>query len=281
MLDRNFIVDNVEAVKKNCRDRGMTADVDRLVALDAECRNRLKEVEDLNRRANEVSKSIGKCKDDAEREQRKDEGRRLRDAKDQAQQTHDELAAQILEIQRTIPNMAHPDAPIGVDDHANLEVQRGQHEPRKFDFKPLDHVDLGQRLDLFDFEAGSKVTGHGFYFLKNDAVLLELALQQFAVNRLMKEGFTLTTTPDMARLEILEGIGFNPRGQETQIYSIAEHRLESGGNRRNHPRRLLLGSDPGRRTTADQDVRHQPLFPHRGRRRRACHAWTVSRASIY
>lgn len=116
--------------------------------------------------------------------------------------------------------MAHPETPIGVHDHANLEVQRGKHEPRKFDFKPLDHVDLGQRLDLFDFEAGSKVTGHGFYFLKNDAVLLELALQQFAVNRLMKEGFTLTTTPDMARLEILEGIGFNPRGQETQIYSI-------------------------------------------------------------
>ncbi|MCA9171492.1 MAG: serine--tRNA ligase, partial [Planctomycetales bacterium] len=220
MLDRNFIVDNVDAVKKNCRDRGMTADVDRLVALDAECRERLKEVQDLNRQANEVSKSIGKCKDEAEREQRKEEGRRLRDAKDRAQQAHDELAAQILEIQRTIPNMAHEAAPVGVDDKANLEIRRGKHQPREFDFKPLDHVELGEKLDLFDFEAGSKVAGHGFYFLKNEAVLLELALQQFAVNRLMKAGFILATTPDMARLDILEGIGFNPRGQETQIYSI-------------------------------------------------------------
>jgi seryl-tRNA synthetase len=73
---------------------------------------------------------------------------------------------------------------------------------------------------MVDFEAGAQVAGHGFYFLKNDAVLLELALQQYAVHLLLKEGFTPITTPDLARNEILEGIGFIPRGPETQIYSI-------------------------------------------------------------
>ena len=80
---------------------------------------------------------------------------------------------------------------------------------------------MGEKLDLIDFEGGASVAGHGFYFLKNDAVLLELALQRYALDVLMKEGFTPTITPDLARQEILQGIGFIPRGPETQIYSIA------------------------------------------------------------
>jgi seryl-tRNA synthetase len=73
---------------------------------------------------------------------------------------------------------------------------------------------------MIDFEGGARVAGHGFYFLKNDAVLLELALQRYALDVLLKEGFTPMTTPDLARNEILQGIGFIPRGPETQIYSI-------------------------------------------------------------
>ena len=136
------------------------------------------------------------------------------------QAQHDELLAELTLIQRMIPNMAHADAPIGVDDKANLEITRGQHAPREFNFAPLDHVELAEKHDMIDFEAGAKTTGAGFYFLKNDAVLLELALQQFVISKLVGEGFVPTTTPDLARQEILEGIGFNPRGNETQIYSI-------------------------------------------------------------
>jgi seryl-tRNA synthetase len=76
-----------------------------------------------------------------------------------------------------------------------------------------------------DFEAGAKVTCHGIYFLKNDAVLLELALQRYALELLIPEGFTPTITPDLARNEILQGIGFTPRGPETQIYSVADSDL--------------------------------------------------------
>ncbi|MDG2384077.1 MAG: serine--tRNA ligase [Pirellulaceae bacterium] len=222
MLDRKFIVEHAGAVKQNCTNRGLPADVDRYVELDQLCREQAQRVQDLNRQANEVSKTIGKAKDAEEREARKNEGRQLREQKDKAQSEHDELLNQLTEIQRGIPNIAHPDAPIGKDDKANLEVARGDHEPKSFDFKPLDHVDLGEKLDLFDFEAGAKTTGHGFYFLKNDAVLLELALQRYALEVLMQEGFTLLTTPDLARNEILEGVGFNPRGTETQIYSIVD-----------------------------------------------------------
>ena len=220
MLDRKFIVENVDAIKQNCRDRGLTADVDRFVELDSARKAKQAEADDLNRRANEVSKSIGKAKDAEEREARKQQGRQLREQRDAAQQELDGIVAEAAEIWSTIPNMAHADAPVGADDKANLEIRRGKTEPRKLDFTPLDHVELGEKHDMIDFEAGAKVAGSGFYFLKNDAVLLELALQRYTVGFLMERGFTPTITPDLARTEILHGIGFQPRGEETQIYSI-------------------------------------------------------------
>ncbi len=93
---------------------------------------------------------------------------------------------------------------------------------------PKDHVALAEALDLVDFEAGAKVTGQKFYFLKNEAVLLELALVQYAMQTLLKEGFTPIITPDLARVEVLEGIGFMPRDpnpETRQVYTIADSDL--------------------------------------------------------
>ena len=185
----------------------------------------MKVAEEYNRQANEVSKSIGKAKDDAEREERKEQGRKLREQKDTAQTEHDELDSQILAIQLTVPNMAHADAPVGEDDKSNLEISRGKHAPRDFDFKVLDHVELGAKWDWIDFEGGARTTGAGFYFLKGDLVRLDLAIQQYAVNELSKRGFIPMMTPDLAQDSILEGIGFMPRGPETQVYSIEKSNL--------------------------------------------------------
>ncbi len=220
MLDRKYIVENASQVQQNCINRGVDVDVDRFVELEAKRKALQVEFEELNREANQVSKSIGKAKDADEREARKEEGRRLREQTNQRRQELDELTAQMDEIHRTIPNLSHPAAPIGVDDKANLEVARGKTPLPEFDFKPLDHVELAEKLDLVDFESAAQVTGHGFYFLKNELVLIELALQRYALEIMMAEGSPPTTTPDLARNEVLEGIGFNPRGPETQIYSI-------------------------------------------------------------
>jgi seryl-tRNA synthetase len=225
MLDRKFIVENAADVAKNCELRGATADVPLLVELEAQRRQLLQEVESLNRQANEVSKTIGQASSDEEREQRKAEGRDLRSAKDDCQRAHDDLESQIVELQSQIPNMTHPAAPIGEDDKSNLEIRRGQHEPATLDFDILDHVELGDKHDMIDFEAGARIAGHGFYFLRNDGVLLELALQQYAVNHLVKNGFTPVITPDLAYTEILHGTGYIPRGPETQIYSIENSNL--------------------------------------------------------
>lgn len=220
MLDRKFIVENAELVKQNCVNRGVEVDVDRFVQLEGQRRALQVQIDQLNRQANQVSKSIGKAKDEPDREARKAEGRRLREQAAEAKSEMDRVTAELDAIHRLIPNVSHPNAPVGADQSANLELFQGKTPRPQFDFQPLDHVQIGEKLDLMDFEAGARVAGHGFYFLKNDAVLLELALQRYALDMLVREGFTLTATPDLARNEILEGIGFIPRGPETQIYSV-------------------------------------------------------------
>lgn len=229
MLDRKFILENIEAVKQNCLNRGVPEDVDRLVELEALRKAKQSETEELNRKANAVSKSIGKAKDEAEREARKNEGRALREQKDQGQAEVDRLNADILAIQATLPNMAHEAAPVGVDDKANLEIGKGKHAPKAYDFDVLDHVELGQKHDWIDFEGGARTTGSGFYFIKGELVLLDLSLQRFAVDFLMERGFTPTITPDLATDAVLEGIGFMPRGPETQVYSIEKMDLSLVG----------------------------------------------------
>src|SRR5262245_58872474 len=122
MLDRRFVVENLELVEANCQRRGSKADVRQYVALEGQRKAKQDEVDDLNRRANEVSKSIGQAKVPAEREARKNEGRRLREETAVAQVALDAIAAEAEAILKTIPNLSHPDAPVGADDQANLEI---------------------------------------------------------------------------------------------------------------------------------------------------------------
>ena len=180
----------------------------------------------------------------------------------------------------TIPNMTHPDAPIG-GTPADNKVIRTWGEPRKFDFKPKDHVAIAEGLNIVDFEAGSAVAGQKFYFLKNDAVLLELALVQYAFDTLLEHGYTPIITPDVARVEVLEGIGFMPRGPETQIYSlantdlclIATAEITLGGMHRDQIMDEARAAAQVRRPVA--------LLPHGGRGAGPGHARPLPRAPVH
>jgi seryl-tRNA synthetase len=224
MLDKRFILENAQVVQENCNRRGVKVDVDRFVDLESQRRKLQAEIEELSRLANQVSKSIGQAKDDAEREARKDEGRRLREMKEKIEEHIERLAAEASVIHNAMPNLTHRDAPIGGED-ASKELRHGKIDVRPFAFPVQNHVALAEQHDLIDFEGGARVAGHGFYFLKKEAALLELALQQFAIDFLVREGFTPMVTPDLARGDVLKGIGFIPRGPETQIYSIENHDL--------------------------------------------------------
>lgn len=219
MLDAQFIRDHLDAVKTNCKNRQVNADVDIVVRLDDERKKLEQEIQQLNQRSNEVSSKTKGAKSKEEREALIQEGRALKAQIGPVQEKQRQIEADLKTALNKIPNMTHPDAPVGATPEDN-KVIRKWGEPRTFDFPVKDHVAIAEALDLVDFEAGASVAGQKFYYLKNEAVLLELALVQYAMNTLLAEGYTPIITPDLARVDVLEGIGFIPRGPETQIYSV-------------------------------------------------------------
>jgi seryl-tRNA synthetase len=216
MLDAQFIRDHLEDVKANLRHRNVRADVDRVVQLDDERKRLVQEAQKIQQRQNEVARLIKGEKDKAKREALIQEGRTLREQVSGLEEQRKTVEADLEAGLKTIPNMTHPDAPVGDENR----VIRKWGEPRQFDFTPKDHIALAEALDLVDFEAGSSVAGQKFYFLKNEGALLELALVNYAMTTLVREGYVPVITPDVARVDVLEGIGFIPRGPETQIYSL-------------------------------------------------------------
>ncbi|MDP8221977.1 MAG: serine--tRNA ligase [Candidatus Lernaella stagnicola] len=224
MLDLNYVLEHLDDVRANLGHRNMHVEIGVLPEL-AEARARLlTEGDRLRQRANEVAKSMKGKLEQEERQRLIEEGRALKSEIAALDESTKAAKAAVDDLLRQLPNMTHPDAPIGGTEEENREIKRVGEIP-VFDFKPLDHVEIGRRLELIDFEAGNKVAGANFYFLKNDAVLLELAMARFALDILASEGFTPHITPDVARPAILDGVGFNPRGEETQIYSIANQDL--------------------------------------------------------
>jgi seryl-tRNA synthetase len=216
MLDPHFIREHLDLVKVNCRNRNIKADIDRVVNLDEERRRLIQETQLVQQRQNEIAKSTKNERDKDRRDALIQEGKSLKERVAGLENHLKQIDIDLRAVLQTIPNITHPDAPVGNDN----KIMRAWGKPPAFDFPAKDHVELAEALDLVDFEAGSKVAGQKFYFLKNEAVLLEMALVQYAMGALLREGYTPIITPDLARSEVLEGIGFIPRGPETQIYGI-------------------------------------------------------------
>jgi len=223
MLDYKFIAENLTAVTANIADRFMKADagvVSRLYNKRTELTTNLQSLQHKRNVNAETMKGKGaQALDLVQRTNLIDEGKRLKEEIAAAETELSAIETELLTEARKIPNMAHPDAPVGREDKDNLEIKKVG-KPYKFNFEPADHVKLGQDLDIIDFDSGTKVSGTKFYYLKNEGVYLELGLVRYALDILQKKGFTPYITPDLAKEEILEGIGFNPRGAESNIYTI-------------------------------------------------------------
>lgn len=223
MIDIKYIVRNQEAVKNNIKNRCAKCDVDRLVILYKEKNQLQQEVDILRNLRNEISAKIKSAIPET-RPVMIEKSKRIKKELAEKEPRLANISKQFMEEHSKVPNMTHPDSPFGKDDSENVEFKRFK-EPTVFSFTPKDHIELGKNLNLIDFESATKVSGANFYYLKNEAVLLEFALIQHAMDMLLKNGFTLITTPDIAKRSILEGTGFNPRGEETQVYTIENSEL--------------------------------------------------------
>jgi seryl-tRNA synthetase len=219
MVDLKFIKENLEAVKENIRNRHMEADAELVVRLYDERNALIAQVDALRSQRNENAQRMKGKLTPEERNALIEEGKALKSRIAELEEKLEQKEKELYREASKIPNMAHPDAPVGKEDKDNLEIRRVGTIPR-FDFKPKDHVELGELLDIIDFDTATRVSGTKFYYLKNEGVFLELGLVRYAFDILARHGFQPFITPDIAKEEIVEGIGFNPRGPESNIYTI-------------------------------------------------------------
>ncbi|MBJ19071.1 MAG: serine--tRNA ligase [Deltaproteobacteria bacterium] len=223
MLDARILQDRRDEIVESCRARFINVDIDATIALHERTNALRTKLNEANRLRNEHQKAGKKRLDERAREAHTIEGRRL---KDEVGAHENELRVAEQELERALrclPNFLHPDSPRGREEDFNLLATIG--EPRALGFDAKDHLELATALDLVDFERAARVSGQKFYYLKREVALLEIALQRFALDRLLPEGFIPIVTPDLARPDVIEGLGFSPRGEETQIYSVADHEL--------------------------------------------------------
>jgi len=221
MIDIKALRENPDVMKENIILRNLDPEkynVDYILELDSKRRELQKELDNLRSLRNKISQEIGK-KVGQEKENLIKEAKEIKEKIEKIEEEFKNIEKELYQRLWQLPNFLSPKAPRGKDENDNIEIKRWG-EIKKFNFTPKDHLDLGIMNDLLDFERGSKVTGSNFYYLKNEAVILEFALMQMVIDTLVPEGFKIFITPDLAKMEIIDGIGFQPRGPEAQIYRI-------------------------------------------------------------
>ncbi|HET9199265.1 MAG TPA: serine--tRNA ligase [Solirubrobacterales bacterium] len=226
MLDLKAIRSEPERFKQALARRGAAEKVDELLALDARRRELLPEVESAQAERKALSKQIGARKgagEDAEAERLMATVAELKQRIESGKAELEEVDARLGELALTLPNLPDPDAPEGMTEE-DAVVVREVGEPPRFEFEPRDHLEIGTELGLIEMEAGARLSGSRFAYLKGDLVLLELALVRFAIETVRAEGHEPVVPPVLVREEALEGTGFLP-GDRDQIYEIPKDDL--------------------------------------------------------
>src|SRR5581483_7989965 len=226
MLDLGFIRSHPDAVKEAARVKNNPIDVDALLELDQEVLALQREIEEARARQNQLSKQIQQAAKEKNTELRNTliaEGKQLAEQVKEKEPLLNKLQDDRYQMLLLVPNIPDPSAPIGKDESDNVPIRYWGDLP-KFDFQPLDHYELMQRLDLVDIERAVKVAGSRSYALKGDAARLELAMMHFALDRMASKGFTPLIVPAMAHAFCFVGNGQFPKGRD-QVYQIDEQDL--------------------------------------------------------
>jgi seryl-tRNA synthetase len=224
MLDLKLIRSDPERVKAALGRRGAAERVDELLALDTRRRELLPEIEQAQSERKALSRQIGEAKQaGAGAEELMAAVQALKERMESGKAELEEVERELGQIVVSLPNLPDPDAPDGLTED-DAVVLREVGARSEFDFPPRDHLDIGTELGLIDMEAGARLSGSRFAYLKGDLVMLELALVRFAIELVRAEGHEPVVPPVLVREEALEGTGFLP-GDRDQIYEIPKDEL--------------------------------------------------------
>jgi seryl-tRNA synthetase len=216
MISRQFLRENPEAVREALRNKGIDdVDVDHVLEVDDEWRSLKQRGDELRHERNETSSKIGDLKAEGKDEEAQAAIERSQELKEEladVEDRADELEAELEERLLELPQIPHADVPVGEDESDNVERRReGFDDLRALPDEVVPHYDLGEELDILDFERGAKVTGGGFYFAKGDGARLEHALVQFMMDVHREQGYTDLFPPIPVNSRSMEGTGQFPK----------------------------------------------------------------------
>jgi len=221
MLDIKFIRENPEKVKQGAKNKGVEVDISKLLELDKKRREIIAESEQIKAEHNKLS--VGKGAPSPEIIAKAKE---LKEKFQTQEIILKEVERDFEELMRKIPNPAFDEVPVGKDDSGNVVKEIGKiKEKPKFDFKPKEHWEIGEGLDILDTERAGKVAGSRFYYLKRQGVLLEFALINFAFAKLVKKGFIPIIPPVMIKPEMAWAMGYLEQTDNDEAYHLEKDNL--------------------------------------------------------
>ena len=241
MLDVDFVRENADKVRRAIENKGLALDLDEFLRLDQKRRDLIMQVDEFRREQNEFSHKIvavDKDKREALLSDMKVLAGDLKLAQSELKQVENCWIGLYLQL----PNIPSEDTPVGPDESANVEVEKWG-EPREFDFKPRSHIELGEQLDLVDFESGVKTSGFRGYYLKNEAAVMHLAVLNYAIKKLREKGFDFMVTPTIIKDFALVGSGHFPFGKD-DIYELANTGKQESGEQIGETLYLAGTSEP-------------------------------------
>ncbi len=217
MLDINFIRQNPDKVKDGCRKKQVKVDIDQLLELDKKRRELLKESEGLRAKQNKISKqAVAK----GQIEKAKELKEKIKKIGPDLKKIENEFNDLMLQV----PNLPQEDVPEGKDEAENVAIKKVGKIPT-FSFKPKDHLEIGESLDLIDIKRAVKVSGTRFNYLKNEAVLLEFALINLVFETLTKKGFIPVLPPVMIKAKMAMGMGYLEQTDDEEAYYLPKDDL--------------------------------------------------------
>ena len=203
MLDIKFIRDHKHEVERAIREKRYKISLEKLLKLDDERRELLKEVESLRKEKNDTAASMKGKRPSPEAIKR---GKEIKEKLSSLEKALSEKESALTTALKSVPNIIFDDVPLGGEEDS-VEIKSWGEKKKS----GVDHLDYAVSRDWVDFERGAKVAGAKFYYLKNELALLENALLQYGLKKVQEHGFTYMTVPDLVSSKILEGCGFNPR----------------------------------------------------------------------
>jgi len=228
MLDIKLIRENKKVVENGCKKRNSNVNIDKILELDNEYRDKLFSLERIAAEKNKASRQISKIEDEGKKKKIILEMKNIDKEGDKLSTEVKEQKEKLEELLLLIPNIPLEDVPAGKSEKDNVVLREVGEKP-KFDFEPKNYLEIAKKLDLIDIERSAKISGARFSFLKRGLVLLEFALVDLVFKTLIKEGFVPIIPPVMLKKDVARGMGYFEQVDEKEAYYFKDDDLYLAG----------------------------------------------------